>query len=153
MVRRNAVLCAHMRRFGTQSAPAGAEKAKKKTVLISCDKKQLAHQPQIILIKTNIWLFGCVFPPLLPGISRCALFHIPCSPSVSLSLPGTRPLTCQGEKVLREKKKSPNHGRDFAVLLVWRVLWTQSRAERRRRGQKLSFAHISTLLFSLRRVR
>lgn len=47
----------------------------------------------------------------------------------------------------RKKKKSLNHGRDSAVLLVWQVLWAQSNVERRRRGQKLTFyAHLYTSL-------
>lgn len=64
--------------------------------------KQLAHQPQIILIKTNIWLFPGDFTPFLPGIAaRYSPF-----PALPLTLPGTRPLTCQGEKVLRGEKKA-----------------------------------------------
>lgn len=69
-------LSAHTRLFGTQ---AGVQKA----VQISHDTKHLAHQPQIILIKTNIWPLHCDFTPLLPGIWCCALFHIPCSPAPS----------------------------------------------------------------------
>lgn len=76
-------LPAHTRLSGT---PAGQ---------ISHDTKHLAHQPQIILIKTNIWPFPCDFTPLLPGIWCCALFHIPCSPA-----PSSRytPFDLSGEK-------------------------------------------------------
>lgn len=62
---------------------------------------------------------------------RVALFHIPCSPSHSSRY---TPFDLSGEKVLRKEKKRLNHGRDSAVLLVWQVLWAQSRVERRRRG-------------------
>lgn len=67
---------------------------KNKTLQISRDTKQLAHRPQIILIKTNIWPFHA----LLPGIWCCALSHIPCSPS-----PSSRytPFDLSGRKVLR----------------------------------------------------
>ena len=92
-------------------------------------------EPEIIPMKTNCKSFDTLFlPSFFPSfffsltvlaLSLCALPHSQLSLPLplSLALPGTRPLTCQGGKSFkeREKKKSLNHGRDSAVLLVWQV--------------------------------
>lgn len=111
------------------------------------------HEPMIIPIKNNYKCFDTLSLPTNPSHiffppwelqTRAPLPH---SQFLPLTLPGTRPLTCQGGKVLRKGKKNLNHGRDSAVLLVWQVLWAQSGVERRRRGQKLNIcAHLYTSL-------
>lgn len=75
-------------------------------------------------------------------------------PVLPCALPGTRPLTCQerggefkGKRTQRERgrKKSPNHGRDSAVLLVWQVLSPCAQC-RGRKAEKRAETQISAHL-------
>lgn len=134
-------LSAHTRLFGT---PAGVKKA----VEISHDTKHLAHQPQIILIKTNIRPFHCDFTPLLPGIWCCALFHIPCSPA-----PSSRytPFDLSGKKKFLGGEKKPKSRKRFCCLTS--LASSVDSKPRRKAEKKPTLAHISTLLSSLRRAR
>lgn len=91
-------------------------------------------------------MFWYTFYSPFPDSWSRALFHIPNSPSHSSRYTPFDKLS-EGKVLRKEKKKSLNHGRDSAVLLVWQVLWAQSNVERRRRGQKLTFyAHLYTSL-------
>lgn len=115
----------------------------RETEQITHDVKQLAREPKIIPIKTEYKCFDTLSLPFHESWGR-ALAH---SQFSALSLPGTRPLTCEGGKVLRTEKKKPKSRKRFcSPTSLASSLGAKQRRKVEKRAETQICAHLYTSL-------